>query len=457
MSSKFDRNKVPSAGKLLPFNFPRFKRFICDNRMKVLLVEHNTLPLINFELCFKASPLIENAGLEGLASLTANLMSEGTTSRNSEQIANDLEHYGIDYSAQADWDSIHFSLSTLSKYSLKAFSILADILQNPVFPEKEIERVKKERIADRQRTVDSLGKVVTEQFAKMLYGDYRYATPLRGSINSLKNIRRENIVDFYDKYFHFKDAVLLVTGDINEEELKTLIKSNFTKPSNPVKSEIPLLKYNPGSSDKVRIIHKEGAQQSEVLLGHLGINRSNPDHYTVLLLNQILGGYFLSRLNMNLRQDKGFTYGISSGFGFRKITGPFSISAAVHSENTAEAIDEILKEVKKITSESVTDEELANAKGYFGGVFPIAFETAEQILYGLATIESHGLDDDYFRTFREKINQVSKEDILKAAQKYLHPDNFIIVAGGDKTLIEKQLTNKYIIETYDLNGNILTG
>ena len=456
MSSKFDRNKVPSAGKLLPFNFPRFKRLLCDNGMKVLLVEHNTLPIVNFELCFKASPLIEDEGFEGLASLTANLMSEGTTSRNSEQIANDLEHYGIDYSAQADWDSIHFSLSNLTKYTDKAFAIFADILQNPVFPEKEVQRVKKERIADRQRSVDSIGKVVTEQFAKMLYADYRYATPLRGSIASLKNIRRENIADFYDKYFHFKDAVLLVTGDINEEKLRALIKNNFTKPSNPFKYKSPLLKYNKGSSDRVRIIHKEGAQQTEVLLGHIGIDRSNPDHYTVLLLNQILGGYFLSRLNMNLRQDKGFTYGISSGFGFRKVTGPFSISAAVHSKNTAEAIDEIIKEVKKITNEPVTDEELANAKGYFGGVFPIAFETAEQILYGLATIESHQLDDDYFRTFREKITKISKEDILKAAQKYLHPDNLLIVAGGDKSLIEKQFVNNYIIEVYDLYGNILT-
>ncbi len=455
MSSNIDRNKIPSAGKLMPFNFPRFKRFICDNGLKVLLVEHDDLPIVNFELCFKASPLIEESGLEGLASMTANLMSEGTKRRNSEQIANELEHYGIDYSAAADWDSTNFSLTCLSNYTEKAFEIFSDILQHPVFPEKEVQRVKKERMADRQRSIDSIGKIVSEQFSKLLYEGHRYAAPLRGSMESLKNIEREHIQDFYNNFIHFNDAVLLAAGDINEKELRSLVKKYFTKNSVPRNKENPPLKFNKGDSGKVEIIHKEAAQQSEIRIGHIGIDRSNPDHYAVLLLNQILGGYFLSRLNMNLRQEKGFTYGISSAFGFRKITGPFYIAAAVQSEHSAEAVDEIIKEIRKITLEAVTDAELDNAKGYFNGVFPIVFETAEQILGGLAIIESYGLDDDYLRTFREKIDEISKKDVLEAAQKYLYPENLFIVVGGDKSLIEKQFKNNYFVEVYDLHGNLL--
>jgi len=456
MSLKTDRNKIPFAGELMPFNFPKFKRFFCDNGLKVILVEHTALPLINFEFYFNASPLLEQStGLEGLASLTAALMAEGTTSRNSEKIANELEYYGIEYSAQADWDSINLSLTTLSDYSEKAFEIFSDIIQNPVFPGEDVERVKKERIADRQRTVDNIEKVVSEQLAEMLYSNYRYGTPLRGSIDSLNNISRNDIIDFYNKYLYFDNAVLLITGDINEEQVRVLVKKYFLKESKPFKTEIPSLDYNCGASEKVRIVHKAGAQQTEIRFGHIGIDRSNPDHYTVLLLNQILGGYFLSRLNMNLRQDKGYTYGISSGFGFRKITGPFSISAAVKSENTVEAIDEILKELKLITTEPVTEEELKNAKGYFTGVFPIAFETAEQIIYGLATIESYGLDDDYFKTFREKISKVTKEDILNAARKYIQSDKMIIVVGGDRTVIEESLSKKYDVEVYDLYGKLL--
>ncbi len=455
MTTKLDRNRIPPAGKMTPFNFPRFKRFFCDNGLKVLLVEHNVLPLVNFELCFKASPLTEKSAFEGLASITAALMSEGTVSKNSEQIANELERYGIEYFASSDWDSVHFSLTTLSKYINEAFSIFSDILQNPVFPEGEVERVKKERIADRQRTVDSLDKVVAEQFAKILYAPYRYAVPLRGNINSLNNIKREDIIAFYNKYFNFDDAVLLVTGDIEEQDVRQLVKRYFIKQADSFGRDIPPLSYNGGSSNNVHIVHKDGAQQTELRIGHIGIDRANPDHYTVLLLNQILGGYFLSRLNMNLRQDKGFTYGVASSFGFRKVTGPFTISAAVHSEYTVTAIDEIVNEVRKITMETVKDEELNNAKGYFGGVFPIVFETAEQILYGLANIEAYGLDDDYFRTFREKINKVSKEDILKAAQKYIYPENLIIVAGGDREILEKQYNSNYFVNVYDLYGNIL--
>ncbi len=454
MPHDIERNKIPPTGKLSPFNFPHFKRICCENGLKVLLVEHTSLPLVNLELYFKASAMVDPAGLEGLASLTTELLAEGTSSRNSEKIANELEHFGIEYSAYADWDSIHISLSTLSKYVDSAFEIYADIIQNPIFPKSEVNRVKAEYIAERQRVVDSIEKVVSEQFAETLYGDFRYATPLSGTIDSIKNIEQKDIKDFFKKYFYFKEAVLLVTGDISEQQIKSLIKKYFTKKGNRPLYKIPSLTYNKGMTTAVRIIHKEKAQQTQVYIGHIGIERTNPDHYKALLLNQIIGGYFLSRLNMNLRQDKGYTYGIHSNFGFRKITGPFIVSAAVQTENTTAAIKEIISELRRITEKAVSDEELSNAKGYFTGVFPIAFETAEQILYGLATIETYGLNDDYFRSFREKIDKISKNDLLEAAKEYIHPDNLLIIAAGDRTQIEKLLSKSFNIEVYDLYGKL---
>jgi predicted Zn-dependent peptidase len=249
--------------------------------------------------------------------------------------------------------------------------------------------------------------------------------------------------------------VLFVSGDIKEQEVRSLVKKFFVKKTDAFKFVVPPLSSNEGSSKVVRIVHKEGAKQCEIKLGHLGVARSNPDHYKVLLLNQLLGGYFLSRLNMNLRQDKGITYGINSGFSIRERTGPFGISSAVQSENSTLAIDEIIKELKLITTEMVSDEELSNAKGYYSGVFPIAFETSDQILSGLSTIEANGFDDDYFRNFKEKINEVSKEDIYEAAKKYINPDKLIIVIGGDRNVIEDSLAKKYKVEVYDLYGKLL--
>ena len=455
MPINIDRTKTPSAGTLSPFNYPHFKRFSCENGLKVLLVEHTSLPLVNFELCFKTSAMDEPEGFEGLSNLTTELLAEGTSSRSSEKIANELEYFGIEFSAHVDWDSIHISLSTLSKYLDSAFELYSDLIQNPIFPVSEVERVKAESIIDRQRVVDSIEKVASEKFAELLYGKFRYGTPLGGTIDSLKRIKRKNINDFFNKHFHLEDGVLLVTGDISEQQVRTLIARYFTKKSEKSVSEIPTLTYNKAMTKNAIIIHKEKAQQTQVYVGHIGMDRTNPDHYTTLLLNQIIGGYFLSRLNMNLRQDKGYTYGIHSHFGFRKITGPFLVSAAVQTEHTSAAINEIIAELRRITEEAVSDEELSNAKGYFTGVFPVAFETAEQILSGLATIETFGLPDDYFRSFRNKIEKISITDLMEAAKKYIHPDNLFIIAAGDRLQIEKPMSKNFDIKVYDLYGELL--
>lgn len=303
--------------------------------------------------------------------------------------------------------------------------------------------------------MDSIEKVVSEKFAELLYGDFRYGTPLGGTINSLKRIKQKDVKAFFNKHFHFEDAVLLVTGDISEQKIKTLIRKYFTKKSKKTLSAMSQMTHNEAISENAIIIHKENAQQTQVYIGHIGMDRTNPDHYTTLLLNQIIGGYFLSRLNMNLRQDKGYTYGIHSHFGFRKITGPFIISAAVQTEHTSDAIKEIIRELWEITQKAVSDEELSNAKGYFTGIFPVAFETAEQILSGLATIETFGLNDDYFRSFRNKIDKITKKDLLEAAKKYIHPDNLFIIAAGDRVQIEKPMSKNFAINVYDLYGKLL--
>jgi len=188
-------------------------------------------------------------------------------------------------------------------------------------------------------------------------------------------------------------------------------------------------------------------------MGHLGIERSNPDYYAVTLLNEILGGYFLSRINMNLREEHGYTYGAGSAFSYRPGRGPFHISAAVQSEHTAPAVQEVLKEVSAIRTEKISEEELQNAHGQITGLFPIAFETADQVSLGLSNIVLSQLPDNYYNTYRDNISAVTREDIFDSAQKYLHPDKMQIVVTGDRETIEKDLRESFEVTVYDVQGN----
>jgi len=201
------------------------------------------------------------------------------------------------------------------------------------------------------------------------------------------------------------------------------------------------------------LIDKPGAAQCELRMGHLGIERSNPDFYAVTLMNEILGGFFLSRINMNLREEHAFTYGASSGFSYRKGKGPFSVTAAIHNDNIAQAVAEVLKEIIRLREEDVSAEELENARGQLVGIFPIAFETAEQVALGLANILTSALPDDYYHTFREKISQVSLQDVRRVAQKYLHPDQTLIVITGDRNIVEEPLRKAFDVQVFDARGN----
>jgi len=211
-------------------------------------------------------------------------------------------------------------------------------------------------------------------------------------------------------------------------------------------ADSPEMDFSLQEKTKVYLVHKPDAQQAEIRAGHLGIKRHNPDFYACSVLNQIFGGYFLSRLNQNLREQKGYTYGVHSRFVTRKDRGPFQISSAIETQNIPDAVSEIIREMQMICQEPVTDEELQQAKGYMTGIFPIAFESGTQIAAGLSTLVEYDLPDDYFRTYKDNIMDVSKEQVLQAARKYLHPENLSIVICTDKTLIEEKFKSSYDIE-----------
>ena len=448
----FNRFQTPQPGTPRPFHFPEFERFHLNNGLEILLVERREFPLISINLCIKSSAVADPKQKEGTANLLCELLSEGTNKRTSTQIAEELEFTASQFSAYTSWNAIYLDMNTLSRHIDSALDIFSDILQNSLFPENELHRIRQEILTDRMRIVDNPAKLNAEQFVRFLYPHMRYSLPIEGSETSIKQIQRTDIQDLYKKHIVPENAVLIFAGDINRETAETVSERYFSSWGKSHLPESPDLTFQQPPKAHVHLIHKPGASQTELRMGHLGIERSNPDYYAVTLLNEVLGGYFLSRINKNLREEHGYTYGAGSAFNYRPGLGPFHISSAVQSEYTAQAVQEILNEVSKIRSEKISTEELKNARGQITGLFPIAFETADQIAFGISNIVLSRLPDDYYNTYRENISAVTREAILGSAQKYLHPEKMQIVVTGDREIIEKDLRASFDVTVYNVQG-----
>ncbi len=447
-----DRNKRPEPKRPTPFNFPLFERFTLDNGLKVLFAPHHKLPLVNLQMVIKSSALHDPSGKEGLVNLLAELLLEGTDRRDSKRIANELERLGAGYSADADWNAVHVGLNLLKPNLHKGAEVFADLIRHSVFPQEEVERLRRELLVERLRAVDNPKKVAQEQFFRQLYEGHRYALPLEGTEHTLKTIQRQDIVSFFKTHFNAANAALIIVGDLDRSEAEYLAQQYFSDWPAGSTFALPNLKAAKGDSTRVTLVRKEGAAQSELCLGHHGADRHAPEYFSLTLLNQIVGGYFLSRLNLKLREERGYTYGIHSNFFFRRLAGPFCISAALQSEHTADAVAEIVAQLERLTKEKINRQELEQAKGYLSGMFPIAFETADQIAMGLGNIDLYNLPDDYYRTFRDKLAAVSVNDVYEAAQKYLHPQNLHIVLSGNGDTLKKQLKERFEVTIVDANS-----
>ncbi len=447
-----DRTTVPLPAKPKPFHFPEFRRHRLNNGLELLCASHKSLPILSVSLVVNCPAKADPAEKEGTVNLIGKLITEGTGNRSRQDILNELEFIGALYGAHNDWNAIYVEMNVLTKYIDRAMTIFADIARNPSFPEKEFERTRREIIINRLRTLDNAARLCSEHFIRRLYGDLRYGTPLEGTEASIRNITREDLIRLYETYFIPANAVLIMVGDLSDNEFIQIAGQYFSEWPPARKPDQPVQQFSMPEKLSVSLIHKPGAVQSEVRIGHPGIERKNPDYFAVTLMNEILGGYFLSRINMNLREDKGLTYGAHSAFSSRKDRGTFYVNAPVHAQATAEAIIEIIKEIENIRKNPVTTEELQNARGYLVGVFPIAFESGDQLAAALANITVFELPDDYYANYREKITRVSAEDIQQAAQKYLHPGRLQVVVTADRNLVEENLKKHFRLEVYDVHG-----
>ena len=411
---------------------PIGKRIVLDNGMVLLLSEKHSIPMVTVNMAIKAGNIAVPADKPGLASITAGLLTQGTEKRSAKQISGEIDFIGGSLSTGGGEDFASASLKVLKKDLRKGLDLLSDVLMHPVFDQKEIDRKVKTTLAEIQRQKEEPAVVAGEAFEKIVYGDHPYGRTSEEVAAYLPKLTRQDILDFYTGRYGPDDTIIAVVGDVTEAEIVPLLAEYFktwkrAARSAPARPQVPAL-------DKT-IIKKidKSVTQASIDIGNIGISRENPDYYAVTVMNYILGGGgFSSRLMDNIRDNKGLAYDVHSAFSAQKETGLFQVSIQTKNESANEVIAETLKEMRRIQNDPVSDKELADAKAYLTGSFPLRMDTSAKIASILTSIEVYNLGLDYPQKYPGLINAVTREDVQRVAKKYLRPDSAVIVVVANQ-------------------------
>lgn len=430
----------PTPGAPRNYAFPDFESVTLPNGLRVVIAPVRKLPLVTVLALVDAGSVADPVGQEGVAQLTASLLTEGTGNLTGAALAEVVELMGSTLDAGADWDSSVVKLTTLSSRLNDAMSLLGRVLTEPTLAADEFNRLRTERLADLLQQRSEPRSLADEGFAQMIYAPTaRYARPDGGTERSVRALTLDQLRAFYAERYSPHATTVVLVGDVSVDDgiaLATRVLGGWSgKPSADCVAPDTSLVARRG----VHIIRKVDAPQSELRVGHVGPVRLTPDYFPLVLCNAILGGLFSSRLNLNLREEHAYTYGAHSGIDWRRWAGPFSMDAAVQSDVTAAAVREILKEFDRIRSEPVTDSELSLAISYLDGVFPIRFETTRAIASALASQAIYRLPAEYYDTYRANIRAVTAADILTVAQRHFDPTRLQVVAVGDPLAITEPL------------------
>lgn len=435
-AAPLDRSHPPGPGPRRPFNFPPIERFALPNGLPVLMARTDGFPVVTVGLILPAAGVHEPPERAGLASLVAALLESGTERRTAAEIAEAFEGLGVQFGVGTGWDATQAEMTSLASRSAAGIDLLAELVRTPAFPGVEVDRVRKEHIAEiLQRRAEPRG-LANEAAARYIFSPSSpFSRPLGGTATTLEGLTHEDIAAFHGARYTPFGAVIVIAGNVEPEEARDLAARAFGDWAGPA-SETPVVPVEPASTTRrVVLVDRPGSVQSEIRVGQVGVPRSTPDYFPLVVMNTILGGAFTSRLNMNLREKQGFTYGVSSGFAMRRHAGPFLISTAVQTEVTAPALTEILREVEGVREAPVTPEELEDARNYLAGVFPLRLQTTEGVASRLAELALFDLPPDYFDDYRDRILAVDVEAVHRVAQERIRPAELSIVIAGDAATI----------------------
>lgn len=436
---RVDRSAPPPPGEIHPFHFPRFLRSRLPNGLDFVAARLAGLPLVSLELITPAGGQYEPAGGAGTATLTAGLLDEGTARQSALEIAATAERLGGYLITGADWDVGYLSTGLLASHRREGLELLAEIATAPTFPNNEIERLRGLRLSEILRRRQDPSALADDRFQREVYRGSVYAQPLYGTEESISRLDRASLVGFYHGHYGFDGSTLIAVGDFDPEDLLGEAEAAFgtAGPPGPPPAR-PEIRPLPLEGIRVHVVDRPGAAQTEIRLGHVGIPRTHPDYIPLTVLNALLGGKFTSRINLNLRERHGYTYGATSRFSARQGPGPFAVQAAVETASAAAAAREVLHEIRRVREELVEPEELAETAGYIVGVFPYSLQTVGDVTRRLEILNVFGLPDDYYDHYLEKVEAVTREDVLEMARRHLDPERVAVVAVGPAEVLEPQ-------------------
>lgn len=429
-----DLTTPPAPGPVRPFELPAVSLTSLPNGMDILTARHGAIPVVTVAAAIDAGVIRENPAQAGLAWLTAATLDTGAGGLSGDALAWEFERLGAELDADAQWDTLLVHMTVPGERLEPALRLFAELIRRPTFPDNEVERLREEQRAEILQRAKEPRALGNDMIAQFVYGqDFAYGRPLVGLASPLRSIQRNDVAAYHARHFVPHKTDIIVVGDVDRDRARAAIEPLFSDWIGAQSGEEPA-DIRPGGKGRiVHIVDRPEAVQSEIRVSHVGVHRKHPDYFAIRVMNTILGGAFTSRLNLNLREKHGFTYGVRSSYAFRRYPGPFLISTAVANDVTARAIEEIFKEVELLRDAGASEEEVANARDYLAGILPLELETTEQVAVRLADLAVYNLPVDYFSDYRQSIAAVSKEEVDRAAREHLNPDRFTlaIVGSGD--------------------------
>lgn len=432
-----DRSRLPALGADPAFAFPEIRRGTLANGVRVWTVAHHAVPLVSFLVLLPAGSAADPADRPGLAAVTSDLLDEGCGDLNALDVHDALGRMGAHLDTEIGSDATVLTMTSLSRSASRAVSLLADMVIHPRLEQRDFDRVRELRLNRLVQLRDMPPGLADRAFAQLLYPGHPYGHLPIGTEGSLRGMNLREVTAFHRHVYTPSRITVIAAGDAPHAGLASLVERAFGNwtPSADAGAvidakDVPPPAVAPG---RIALVHRAGAQQSELRIGHVAAPRSTPDYHALLVCNMVLGGQFVSRINMNLREDKGYTYGARTSFDFRRGAGPFVLAASVQSEATADAVREAISELRAIRGDRpVTRQELETGRAALTRGYPRNFETAEQISRSAAQLALYGLPDDYFSTFVPKVLAVDEADVTRVAAAHIDPSRLLTVIVGDR-------------------------
>jgi zinc protease len=438
--SPFDRSSPPARGAIRDFDFPAVERRPLASGLDLRVVRLPRLPVVSVRLFMRSGEDALADARAGLAVLTADALEGGTKRRSGAELAEALERIGARFGSSGGWEGTSVDVYCMADRLPEALALLAEAVRQPAFPDAEVERAREQQVAElRQRLMDPGALADDVALTRYFAGGVPYARPVEGTVASLAHLTSADLAAYADASYRPGSGGLVVAGDVDGGEVAALAAEHLGDWTGAPAAAASFVASPAARERRVLVVHRAGSVQSEIRVGHVGVERTTPDYFPLSIANMVLGGTFSSRLNINLRERNGFTYGVRSHFNFRSRPGPFEISTAVGNDVTAPAVREIFAELEAFAERGPTEDEVAAARDFAAGVFGLQLETVGQVASRAAQLVVFGLPDSYFHEYRSHVRAVTVDEAAEAARRHMRPAEAQVVVVGDADAVAAPL------------------